>query len=55
MPKPPAAFSPLAIGEIDGVLFLQLRQAFVNDGAAGPAEDVSDEEYPQGSQSFGLR
>jgi len=25
----------------------------VNDGPAGPAEDVSDEEYPQGSQSSG--
>jgi hypothetical protein len=29
------------------MLFLQLWQAFVNDGAAGTAENVSDEEYPQ--------
>ncbi len=52
-----AAGGVLAVsdGEIDRMVLLQLWQALVNDGPAGPAEDVSDEEYPQGWQSLGAK
>ena len=47
MPKPPAEFSPLAMVSSTLVLPLQFRQTFVNDGAPGPSENVTDEKYAQ--------
>src|ERR1035438_3688445 len=50
--KAPGRVLPVSDGEIHAVLFLQLGQAFMHDGAPRAAENVTNEENAQAMRSL---